>query len=311
MTLNGRGRQRLGDFLIGVATALWGFSYYVCDLALASFGPLTLTALRFCGAFVIVCVALFPKLKSPSRATLRYAALIGLVLLYIYSFSNYGLLHTSVSNAGFLSNLGIVFTPLISAVFLGKKPDRKLALCIALCCAGIALLTLSDRFVPGFGDVLCLLCSIGCAAHLLLTERAVSDARVTAIQLGVYEIGFCAVFTTIAALLFERDAPGGLLHLPTGGDAWIPLVLLTVLCTAFPFVIQPIAQQWTGAMRAGVIFSMEPVVAGIAGFFLAHEILLARNYAGAGLVVLSLVFMELELPFMKAKAKAKVRKHAG
>jgi drug/metabolite transporter (DMT)-like permease len=306
MTLNDRGRQHLGDFLIGIAMALWGFSYYLCDLALESFGPLTLTALRFCGAFVIVCIVLFPKLKNPSRTTLFFAALIGLVLLYIYSLSNFGLLYTSVTNAGFLSNLGIIFTPLISAVFLKKKPDRTLTFCIVLCAAGIALLTLTDNFVPAFGDLLCLLCSIGCAAHLLLTERAVSDTRVTAIQLGVYEIGFCAVFTTIAALVFERNSVGGLLRLPAEGNAWLILLLLTVLCTAFPFVIQPIAQQWTGAMRAGVIFSMEPVVAGIVGYFLAHEILLARNYFGAGLVVLSLVFMETGLPFMKAKA----RKHA-
>jgi drug/metabolite transporter (DMT)-like permease len=291
--LNAKNRQHLGDFLVGVAMALWGTSYFFSDLALAGLGPFTLTSLRFSGAFVILVIVLFPKLKRPSKTTIFFSVMIGLVLLYIYSFSNYGLLNTSVSNAGFLSNLAVIITPVISTVFLGKKPDRKVLIAIILCGIGVMLLALTDKFVPRFGDVLCLLCSLGSATHLLLTDRAVNDPRTDAVQIGVFQIGFCALFTTIAALLFERPDTG-LLHLPESGDVWAALLLLMVICTAIPFVLQPIAQRWTGAMRAGVIFSMEPVVAGLVGFFLAHEILQPRGYLGAGILVFSLLYMELD-----------------
>ncbi|MDR0596459.1 MAG: DMT family transporter [Clostridiales Family XIII bacterium] len=296
--LSGEGRQRLGDLLVGVSMTLWGTSYFLSDRALDGFGPFTLTAVRFSLAFAILVIALFPKLRRPSRATLFFSLVIGLVLLYIYSFSNYGLLNTSVSNAGFLSNLAVVITPVISTVFLGKKPERKVFVAIVLCGVGVALLTLTDKFVPRFGDALCLLCSLGCAAHLLLTDRAVNDPRTDAVQIGVFQIGFCALFTSAAAFIFESSGTGlpKLPDLHSGAGAWTAMALLTVLCTAIPFVIQPVAQRWTGAMRAGVIFSMEPVVAGVVAFFLAHEILSARSYLGAAILVFSLLYMELDLP---------------
>ncbi|MDR0518439.1 MAG: DMT family transporter [Clostridiales Family XIII bacterium] len=292
----GGNRQRLGDFLIGIAMVLWGASYYMSDIALEGFGPFTLTALRFSLAFIILAIALFPKLRRPTRTTMFFSALIGLVLLYIYSFSNYGLLNTSVSNAGFLSNLAVIITPVLSTVFLGKKPERKVFIAIVLCGVGVCLLTLSDNFVPALGDILCLFCSLGCAAHLLLTDRAVGDARTDAVQIGVFQIGFCAMFMTVAAFLFERSE-SGIPRMPDfqgAENAWIALAMLSVLCTAIPFVLQPIAQRWTGAMRAGVIFSMEPVVAGIVGYFFAHEVLSPRAYVGAGVLVFSLIYMETE-----------------
>jgi len=304
--LNAKNRQHLGDLLVGVAMALWGTSYYFSDRALAGLMPFTLTSLRFTGAFVILVIVLFPKLRRPSKTTIFFSVMIGLVLLYIYSFSNYGLLNTSVSNAGFLSNLAVIITPVISTVFLGKKPEKKVLVAIILCGIGVMFLTLSDKFVPRFGDILCLLCSLGCATHLLLTDRAVNDPRTDAVQIGVFQIGFCALFTTVAALLFERPAVG-LLQLPDRGDVWIALVLLIVFCTAIPFVLQPVAQRWTGAMRAGVIFSMEPLVAGIAGFFLAHEILMPRAYLGAGILIFSLLYMELDLRMLFRKWVASLR----
>jgi drug/metabolite transporter (DMT)-like permease len=291
--LDVKSRQRLGDLLVGVAMALWGTSYFLSAVALTGLGPFTLTSLRFSAAFVILVIVLFPRLRRPSRKTIFFSAMIGLVLLYIYSFSNYGLLNTSVSNAGFLSNLAVVITPVISTVFLGKKPERKVFIAIVLCGVGVSLLTLTDEFVPRFGDILCLLCSLGCAAHLLLTDRAVNDPDTDAVQIGVFQIGFCALFTTVAAFIFERS-DAGLLELPDNSQVWTALILLTDICTAIPFVLQPIAQRWTGAMRAGVIFSMEPVVAGFVGFFLAHEILQPRSYIGAAILVFSLVYMEID-----------------
>ena len=42
----------------------------------------------------------------------------------------------------------------------------------------------------------------------------------------------------------------------------------------------------------GLIFTLEPVFSAIVAYFFAHEVLSARGYVGAGLMVLSLFWME-------------------
>jgi drug/metabolite transporter (DMT)-like permease len=287
------GKRRTGDILVGVTTVFWGTSYYLNDIVLSDLRPFTLVAIRFLLSFSLTFLVLFPRMTRPSKATLRYSAMLAGLLVFIYTMANYGLLNTSVSNAGFLSGLAVLITPVVSIVLFKKKPERKLAIAIGVCVVGVALLTLSDSFEMRLGDVLCLLCSFGSALHLLLTEKAVRDKDANALQIGVYQQGFLGVVTLVLAVGFERPE-SGLISLPSGADIWIAMLLLTVFCSALAFVFQSIAQQWTSAMRAGVIFAMEPVVAGIVARVFAGEVLLPRNYFGAALMICALLIIEID-----------------
>jgi drug/metabolite transporter (DMT)-like permease len=286
-------RRRVGDVLIGVTTVFWGASYFLNDVVLAELRPFTLTAVRFILSFALTFIVLFPKMRRPSRATLKYSALLAGLLVFIYVAASYGLMNTSVSNAGFLGGLAVIITPTISIVLLKKKPERRLMICAAICVVGIALLTLSDELTINPGDVLCLSVSFGNSVHLLLTERAVRDREVNALQVGVCQQGFLGAFAFIIAVLLERPERG-LIDLPSSANVWIALILLTVFCSAAAFVFQSVAQQWTSAVRAGVIFAMEPVVAGACAHIFANERLLPRNYLGGALMVASLLFSEID-----------------
>ena len=61
---------------------------------------------------------------------------------------------------------------------------------------------------------------------------------------------------------------------------WGTVIFLSLFCTGLAFIIQPIAQQYTEASHVGIIYSLEPVFAGVTAFFLAGEILTARGYLG-------------------------------
>lgn len=285
--------RRMGDILIGATTIFWGASYYLNDVVLSELRPFTLTALRFVLSFSLTFLVLFPKMRRPSRATLKYSAMLAGILMVIYILACYGLLNTSISNAGFLGGLAVIITPIISIFLLKKKPERKLMICAAICVVGIALLTLSEEFKINPGDILCLLVSFGNASHLLLTEKAVRDRSVNALQVGVCQQGFLAAFALIVAAVIERPEHG-LISLPSSTKVWIALLLLTVFCSATAFVFQSIAQQWTSAVRAGVIFAMEPVVAGATARIFANERLLPRNYFGGALMVAALLLSEID-----------------
>ena len=71
--------------------------------------------------------------------TLLASIPIGLCLVLTYIGCTYGVLYTSLSNAGFICALPVVVTPLLEWLFLRKRPDRRLAVALVLCTVGMGL----------------------------------------------------------------------------------------------------------------------------------------------------------------------------
>ena len=132
-------RQRKADLLLVLATGFWGVSYYLLDLCLTELPPLTLNAFRFLTAFFVLGAIFFRKLRGISRRTLLASIPIGLCLVLTYIGCTYGVLYTSLSNAGFICALPVVVTPLLEWLFLRKRPDRRLAVALVLCTVGMGL----------------------------------------------------------------------------------------------------------------------------------------------------------------------------
>ncbi len=282
-------RQVKADMVLASVTLFWGVSYLLVDIALTETEPFTLNFIRFFGAFVIAATAFFPRIKNVSKTTLAYSALIGLILVFVYIGSTFGIMYTSLSNAGFLCALSCVFTPVFGFIFKKQKPGRKFIFVIVICFAGIALLSLDGNLRPAPGDIICLLCAVSYAADLLVTETAVNREEVDAFQLGVFQLGFTGIFCLAAAFVLETP------RLPQSPKVWAAVLFLAVFCTGTAFVAQTVAQQYTSASRAGVIFTLEPVFAAITAYFFAGERLIPRAYAGAALLLISLLIMEADL----------------
>ncbi len=283
------------ELILIIVALCWGISYVLMDVALAGFGAFTLNAVRFLGAFFIAFVLLFPRMRNVNQLTIKYSMLIGLTLVLVYAGATFGVMYTSLSNAGFLCALSCVFTPVFGYLFKGQRPGKKFASVVLLCTVGAALMSLNEEFRPALGDILCLGCGLFYAADLLMTESAVTLKDVDVLQLGVYELGFTGIFNLILAFVFEEPS---LLQTPV---VWGSTLFLAVFCTGLAFIAQTVAQQYTSASRVGIIFTLEPVFSAVAAFFIAHEILRPRAYAGAVMMVIALVIMEIDFSRLKPK----------
>lgn len=282
--------QLKADIMLLLVTLFWGISYWLIDISLAVVDPFTLNAYRFLIAFFIALIVAFPRLKTVNKITLKYSALLGVALLFVYIGATFGVRYTSLSNAGFLCALTVVITPILAFVFLKQKPEKKLAVVVLMCLVGIALLTLNEDLKPALGDILCIMCAFAYAVHLLITEGAVQKETVNPFQLGVFQLGFTGLYNLVLALSIETPA------LPDTPKVWGAILFLSVFCTGLAFIIQTLAQQYTSASHVGVIFSLEPVFAGFVAFFLAGEVLSGKAYFGAVLLVCSIFVMELDIP---------------
>ena len=280
-------KQRKADLALVLVTLFWGVSYYLVDLCLSELQPMNLNAFRFLLAFLVLAPIFWKKLRHISRATLKYSAIIGTLLVGVYAGATYGVANTSISNAGFICALPVVFTPLLDFLCNRRRPEKKLGVALLLCTVGLALLTLNEQFRPASGDLICLICAVCYAADMLVTEKAVKLPEVDALTLGVCQLGVAGVLMLLVSVLVEQP------RLPSSPKIWGAAIFLGLFCSGAAFVIQAVAQQYTTASHVGVIFTLEPVFSAIVAYFFANEKLLPRGYIGAALMLLSLLVMEM------------------
>ena len=293
------------DSMLLLVTLCWGISYYLMNLCLQDMGAFTLNSIRFLGAFAVAILLTFPRFKKITKETLGYSLVVGFILMIVYVGATFGVQYTSLSNSGFLCALTVVFVPIISFIFLKKRPEKKIIFAVLLCLVGIALLTLENNFSINMshlkGDLLCIMCAVAYAFDLLITERAVAHKKVDAFQLGVFQLGVTGAFNLLFAFMFEQP------HLPSSNNVWFAVIFLSIFCTGIAFIVQTLAQQYTTAVHVGIIFTLEPIFAGIAAFLIVGEVLSFKSYIGAILMIASLFITEID--FSSIRSKMNNKKH--
>ncbi len=293
--------QFKADMMLVLVTLCWGVSYYLMDVALADMGPFTLNMYRFLGAFFIAGIFSFNKLKTVNKTTLKYSLLVGAALVFVYTGATFGVKYTTLSNSGFLCALTVIFVPIFELILFRKKPQRKVVVSVTLSLIGIMLLTLKDDFSINMGnlkgDLLSMMCAVSYALDLIITDRAVSDERVNAYQLGVFQLGVTGVLMMALSFTFETPV------IPSTPEVLWSTIFLSVFCTGVAFIVQAIAQQYTTPSHVGIIFTLEPVFAGIVAFLFAGEILTPKAYLGAALMICALVLTESNFDFGKKKKR--------
>lgn len=294
--------QLKADLMLIVVTLCWGISYYLIDVSLADMDSFTLNAHRFLGAFFVAGIFAFQKLKTVNKTTLQYSFLIGTVLIFVYSGATFGVKYTTLSNSGFLCALTVIFVPMLEMILFKKKPHRKIIIAVTMSLIGIMLLTLKDDFSFNMGnlkgDIFCIVGAIAYAVDLILTEKAVSHEKVDAFQLGVFQLGVTGAYMLVLAFIFEQP------HLPTSPRIFISVAFLSIFCTGLAFIVQAIAQQYTTAAHVGIIFTLEPVFAGVVAFFLAGEVLSIKSYIGAVIMIAALFVTEADFKNLGRKKEA-------
>jgi drug/metabolite transporter (DMT)-like permease len=88
-------------------------------------------------------------------------------------------------------------------------------------------------------------------------------------------------------------AIAGDLEVPRGSTVWSALIVTAVFASALGFFVQTYAQQHAPPARTALILASEPAFAGLFGYLLADDRLSAVAWLGAGLIMASIVAVEL------------------
>jgi drug/metabolite transporter (DMT)-like permease len=294
-TRRGVGAYRWELAMVAV-TAVWGSTFVLVRDAVAQVPPFTFIAYRFLAAALLLA-AIRPRLALGGPAAggapglggrglgpLAAGAVIGVALFAGYGFQTVGLQYTTASNAGFITGLSVVLTPLLGALLLRQAPGRWPVTGACVAAVGLALLSL-QRLEVRRGDALVFACAVAFATHILLLGRYAP--RLSTYRLAVVQLATAGLLALVWAGL------AGDLAVPASAQVWVALAITSVAASAGAFLIQTRAQREVSPTRTAVIFTMEPVFAGLFGFLLAGERLSGRGWLGAGLILAGMLTAEL------------------
>ena len=278
--------------LVGVA-AVWGLTFPMVKEAVAGFPVTTFLAYRFLAAFVLVAAI---SLSSPTglrkldRAGYLGGTVMGVFLTAGYVFQTLGLERTSASNAGFITGLFVVLTPVFGALFLRQRAGAAAWTAALVSALGLFLLSRTGGTGATGGDLLVLGCACSFALHILATGRAAEKHDVGALL--AVQLAVCGLST------FAVAAATGDLGVPDESSLWIALGVTAVFATAVGFYVQTYAQRHASPERTALILASEPAFAGLFAYLLLGETLTLPGWVGAALILGAIVTVEL-IPYLR------------
>lgn len=286
-------KQLKADLMLLLVTFFWGVSYLFMIIALKDVETFNLIALRFIIGFFASAIVFYKNIKNADKQTIKYAFFLAVFLFLVYVSVTYGVQYTTTSNAGFLAGMAVVLVPIFSTLFFKSKPENKAVISVILAIIGIGLLTLNEQLSINKGDFLCLICAVLYSFHLIYTDKFTQ--KVDSIALGVIQLGFVGLFSTV--FMFAIESP----KLPASSTSWLAVLFLSIFCTAVAFIIQTIALKDTTPVHAGLIFTLEPIFSAAIGIIFLNEVLTLQGYVGAALMLLGILIVEVDIDIILKK----------
>jgi drug/metabolite transporter (DMT)-like permease len=283
--LTERNLQRVSELALIAIASIWGLTFVMVKDAIEELPTMAFLAYRFIPASLIVAVVFRKQLARLSLDGWRAGAVMGMFLAGGYIFQTLGMEKTTASNAGFITGLFVVLTPVLAALVLRQRLPRTVWTAAGVAAVGLWLLSGAGTEFNTRGDGLVLICSFSLAAHILATSSAVKHHDVgalLAIQLGAVGL-VCLVI----------GAGAGDLEAPHGWTVWSALIVTSLIASALGFFVQTFAQQHAPPARTALILAAEPAFAGLFGWLLNDERLSATGWLGAALIMTAIVAVEI------------------
>ena len=224
---------------------------------------------------------------------------LGILLFLGFAVQTVGLLYTTTSKSAFFTGMLVVFTPIVhfaarDILKLEPKPIMYGNI-IGVVLSAFGLYLLSSPSGSGFnvGDALSLTSALLFAVYIVYLDFASSEPD--KVKLIFVQFVICGMLGFLSAPFFED------IRLHVSGNAIAALLYLTIFATIISMWIQNRYQGDTTPTRVAVIFSLEPVIAGILGYLVRDEIIGVVGVFGAAIILAGLLLSEFSeiIPVLK------------
>lgn len=271
------------EALLLLTAAVWGSGFVAQRLGLDHVGPFTFNFLRFTvGTLVLLPVLIIRKVKI--RPLIVPGLILGIVLTMGSNLQQIGMQYTSAGKGGFITGFYVVLVPL-AGIFIGRKTSLNVWLAVLLALAGMFFMSITRDFRIEPGDTWVMASVLFWTAHILLLDRY--SPRFDPFGLAAFQFAVCATINIPLSFIIEKPNIDAML-----GAA--PAVLWSgVLTIGLGFTLQAFAQRKAHPARASIIMSLEAVFAALFGWLFLREVLSAREFLGAALMLAAMIIAQL------------------
>ncbi|MGB4658608.1 MAG: DMT family transporter [Mobilitalea sp.] len=290
-------KQISSSFLLAFAALIWGTAFVAQSVGMEFVGPFTFNSVRFIlgGIILIPVIYLFhrndkinmdkEKATPKDRKILLIGGICcGCALAVGSSLQQFGILHTSVGKAGFITALYIVIVP-IFGLFLKKKVRFMVWISVMIATIGMYLLSITEGFHIGIGDLFVFLCAIAFSVHILLIDYF--SPLIDGIKLSCIQFFVAGILCGLPMLLFESPQLSSIVN------AAVPILYTGIMSSGVAYTLQIVAQKNVNPVVASLIMSMESVFAALSGWIILGESLSTRELTGCTLVFVAIILAQI------------------
>ncbi|MBQ1351589.1 MAG: DMT family transporter [Oscillospiraceae bacterium] len=312
--MNGSGRMRNNGLLL-LTAFIWGVAFVAQSVGMDYIKPFTFNAVRCIigGTVLLPCIAFLDYISrrreqknrpeqnlpagenSPIRREGKHGGkkliiggvVCGAVLAVASSLQQFGITQTTVGKAGFITALYIVIVPLLG-LFLKKRVTVLIGISVLLALLGLYLLSITESFSIGKGDLLLIGCALCFSVHILLIDGF--SPYVDGVRMSCIQFFTCGILCGIPMLIWERPQMGDILA------AWLPVLYAGVFSCGVAYTLQIVAQKNVNPTVASLLLSLESVFSVLAGWVILGERLSLRELIGCALVFIAIILAQVPAP---------------
>ncbi|SFV59469.1 Permease of the drug/metabolite transporter (DMT) superfamily [hydrothermal vent metagenome] len=280
-------REYGADFLLFLVALAWGSTFFIVQEAVDSTPVFVFLFWRFLFASLLMAIFSYKRVKEINLQTIKAGFVLGLFMFLGFAFQTFGLTMTLSSTVAFLTGLNVIIVPFLLYIIFKTKASIYSIFGALVAAVGLYFLTYGGSLGFGLGEFYAFICAVMFALHIVFTDRY--SKRYDVMMLVVIQLFVVAVFSLLSSLAFDGN------FIPSYIDSTLiyALIVTVLFATVFAFGVQTAMQRYTTPAKTAIIFTMEPVSAGVFGYFFANEILSVPQLFGAFLILFGMVSAEL------------------
>jgi drug/metabolite transporter (DMT)-like permease len=293
--------------ILMLAACIWGTAFVAQSVGADHVGAFTYLAGRsWVGvAFLLPVIACADRLEKKKtgrtrapqtpeerKLLIRGGITCGIFLTLASAAQQIGIAYTTTAKSGFLTALYVVFVPLVS-IFLGKRPEKKLWICVILGVTGLYFLCMKGSEGLGAGDLWTLLCAFLFSFQILSVSHFVE--LTDGIRLSAWQFLTQSVIATVCMFLLEKPEPAAI-------RAAVPAILYAgIMSSGVAYTLQIVGQKDLNPTIASLAMCLESVFSAISGWIVLGETLSAREIFGCTLMFGAIVLSQIPVPAGRLK----------
>jgi len=275
---------------------IWGVAFVAQSVGMDYIGPFTFNCVRsIIGGMVLIPPVLImgrknradkktEEAKEYKKNTVIGGICCGICLCEASCFQQFGIMHTTVGKAGFITALYIIIVPILG-IFMKKRVASVVWLSSALAVIGFYLLSISGQVSINKGDILVLICAVLFSVHILVIDYF--SPKGDGVTISCIQFITCGIVCGILMFIFENPRIGDIL------SAYIPILYAGVMSCGVAYTLQIVGQKNMDPTVASLILSLESVFSALAGWMLLGQGLSRKELIGCSLVFVAVLLAQM------------------